>query len=148
MLGESDVFKDHVCAFLSVVRHILSLTPYIAVVGCKACTFQLSLGFSASTTFPVCFLLGAEGWFGGGDLQRFPVRLLREFDAVCVEDQEPIRPVCYSFVVPFYYVGFQEVLASQCLVYVEAKVLSVALSVWFHYNAVAKGGCLDTPPQC
>ena len=54
----------------------------------------------------------------------------------------------YPFVVPFYDVGFQEVLASQCLFYVEAKVLSVALSVWFHYKAVAEGGCLDPPPQC
>ena len=54
----------------------------------------------------------------------------------------------YPFVVPFYDVGFQEVLASQRLFYDEAKVLGVALSVWFHDKAIAKGGYLETPPQC
>jgi len=73
-----------VCAFLPVVRHILSLATCIAIVGCKACTFQLSLGFSASTTISVYFLLGAERCFGGVGLPRFPVRLQQEHDAVCI----------------------------------------------------------------
>ena len=84
VLAEVGVFKDHVRALLPVVRHILPLASCIAIVGCKACTFQLSIGFPASTTFPIYFLLGAERCFGGVGLPRFPVRLQRELDAVCV----------------------------------------------------------------
>ena len=43
---------------------------------------------------------------------------------------------------------FRRFFVSQCLFYVEAKVLSVTLSVWFHDEAIAEGGCLETPPQC
>ena len=54
----------------------------------------------------------------------------------------------YPPVVPFYDVGFLKALSSQSLVHVEAKILSIALSVWFHYKAVSKGGRFDAPPKC
>jgi hypothetical protein len=54
--------------------------------------------------------------------------------------------VSYPGVVPFNDVGFQKVLAAQCLFQVEVEVLRVALSAWFHDKAVAKGGYLKTPP--
>jgi hypothetical protein len=54
--------------------------------------------------------------------------------------------VSYPGVVPFNDVGFQKVLVTQCLFQVEVEVLGVALSAWFHDEAVAEGGCLETPP--
>jgi len=55
--------------------------------------------------------------------------------------------VAYSPMVPFDKVCFMETLDPQGLVYFGAEVVGVSLSVWFYYEAVAKGGRLDVPSK-
>ena len=55
--------------------------------------------------------------------------------------------MAYSPMVPFDEVCLTETLVPKGLVNFEAKILGVSLPLWFYYEAVAKGGCLDVPSK-
>jgi len=52
-LAYVNLLEDHVCTDLPVIRHVLALALYVAIMDCQACTFKFCCWFLTSATVPV-----------------------------------------------------------------------------------------------
>ena len=56
-LAYVNLLEDHVCTDLPVIRHVLALALYVAIVGCQACTLKFCCWLPTSAAVPVLPIL-------------------------------------------------------------------------------------------
>ena len=59
-LADGNFLENHVCTYLPVIWHVLTLALCVAIVGCQARTFQFCCRLPTYAIFPVFPLLRLE----------------------------------------------------------------------------------------